>query len=415
MGEIFNAVLLIPIGIVGILSGIFEGIFKCALSYFKAFSYSFSSKYSARSKSEAKEPSKEKYFFYRQYEDLWNTYKSAAAINKGNILIIRQKLSVGSYFAVCRLKTAGIVISWLGKLINTICFSIHFIIVTVMSIPVFTLYYIVTFIEEAKLKKGKISGVCPYCGSTYKIPFYICPKCGQVHKKLVPGCYGIIRRKCSCGEVIPSTHLGGRYKLGAICPVCSKSIRIKEASPVCISIAGWKEEERMNLLYSAKDILINDVSRKKNWNTELLEDESTDTCNVLIDCSKFSSKKLLYLYNGSVECDNFRTDMRKMKYYRYIHGLIFIIDYSDMDNIFQDDYIDQFIIGLRQIRDTKPNEPIDIPAAVILNEADNLKYNEDKKKNIMRKIQYNFANYEFFSGKIEALEWILYKANNELR
>lgn len=481
MEDIFNIISFIVFTPAGIVVGLIQGIYKCTLSYFKGFSYSFNKEYSIKAKSKLHEPAKEKYFFYKQYEDLLNTYSSAKSINKGNVLLLRKQLEEDDHYIFIKVKTTKFVIDVLGTMLNIIFFSIHSFMVTIISIPNFCLYSIVMSIEKVRFIRKKTWGVCPHCHSKFDIPYYICPGCGEIHRKLIPGPYGISKRKCKCGTVIPTTNFARRFKLKAICPACSEKIESMEASPICIPIVGGKAVGKTSYMYGAVDMLINDIAKKKKWNTRFLNEseedkfnkgivllkkgitpektdkKNTDAYNVFIGSKKLSSEKLLYMYDIDGEYFASRTGIRKQKYYKYIHGLIFIIDplaigreekNSNMKKEFVDysssdmnteDLIDRFILGLREIKQIQLNKFIDIPVAVIINKMDAFDYKgnvmdflkEAGEEKLIRKFEHNFLNYKFFfsstlgnvdseeaykkEGMEESFKWILSQANGELK
>ncbi|MFL0197573.1 hypothetical protein ACJDU8_18680 [Clostridium sp. WILCCON 0269] len=466
---------LIFFGISGIIAGVVQGFFQCALSYFKAFSYSFDRNYSLKTKAKFGEPSQEKYFFNKQYEDLLNTYESAKSINTGNILRLKGELEVRSHFTYYRVKAAQKVIYIVGALLNAVFFSIHFLIITVISLPVYMLYFMVMSVEKIKFVRGRIWGVCPHCLSKFNIPYYVCPNCGRVHKVLTPGPYGIIKRKCKCKKVIPCTNLGGRFKLKALCPVCGKDIESRESSPICIPVVGPKSSGKTSFVYSAISTLIEHISGEKKWNMRFLNQESeekihrcvalfkkgippektannhTDVYNVFINSHKFASEKLLYLYDIAGEYFNLRSNIRIQNHYKYIQGLVFIIDplcmahkekYVKKENFIKinsvnanvHDFIDRFILGLREINQIELKKLIPVPLAVIVNKMDLFNYDGDiedflrdiGEDTIIKKFEYNFANYKFFPcslvedgdykwGLKEAVSWILNESNNELK
>lgn len=67
----------------------------------------------------------------------------------------------------------------------------------------------------------KISTSCPRCQHRYSLPTYVC-QCGDKHSRLVPGRYGIFKRKCYCSRKLKTTFFNGRHKLPGkwICPDC---------------------------------------------------------------------------------------------------------------------------------------------------------------------------------------------------
>lgn len=466
-----NFISLVFLGTAGIIAGIIYGFFKCALSYFKAFNYSFNRKYSLKTKAKLGEPAAEKYFFNKQYEDLSNTYESAKSINSGNILMLKNELNTKSYFTYYRVKTAQKVIYILGNLINVICVSIHFLIVTIISMPIYLFYFIVLCGEKFKFKRGKIGGVCPRCLTRFDIPYYICPKCGRIHKMLTPGPYGIIKRRCKCKEVIPCTNLGGRFKLKAICPVCKGDIESRESSPLCIPVVGPESSGKTSFIYSAINTLRDCISRERKWNIEFLnencgdkikkslesfkkgippektDNSHTEVYNIFINSSRFFNEKLLYFYDIGGEYFNSRANIRTQRHYKYIEGLIFVIDplcmargekhikkNESVKSRFRDinihDFIDRFILALREINQIQPKKLITIPSAIVINKMDLFGYNgpiedflrEMGEDAIIKKFEYNFASYKFFSCSLfpyeetaaaEVVKWILGETNSE--
>ncbi len=444
-GGVFGTIARALASLIGFFIGIIEGIIKCSYSYFKGMKYGSYNKYSLKAKEEFDEPAKENYFFYKQYEDLKNAYYSAAAINKGNILVYK-KLGVEKKSIPGRFKSAQASIYVFGNVFAGICFFIHFIIITIISIPIYSLYLIIITGEKIKSRKEKKGSICTNCYSKFNIPYYICPSCGQIHKNLVPGPYGILKRKCNCKKLIPTTNMGGRYKLSAKCPICFKEVENSEVPSVCISVIGGEAVGKTSFIHTSLNSLIGEVSKNISFN----KIESTDECKslykVFIKSQSSQSDKLLYLYDIKGENFNSINSIIRQKYYKYVDGLIFVIDPLSIDGVVNgnfiknqninksiniNDLLDRFIISLKKLREIEVDKIINIPIAVVINKMDIIDYDgiavdflkavgEEK---IVRKIQYNFSNYEFFfttnlnssSNEKEsekALKWILDKASN---
>lgn len=73
------------------------------------------------------------------------------------------------------------------------------------------------------LREGML---CPSCFERVRRPAYDCSResCRRRHSELRPGRYGIVKRRCRCGERLPTTLLGGSYRLPGYCthPSCGK-------------------------------------------------------------------------------------------------------------------------------------------------------------------------------------------------
>ena len=113
----------------------------------------------------------------------------------------------------------AIITSVLTAVIVILCTIIHTVIV---SIFMGTVYVGFTFLWFADFIYRKMHGIvshCSNCQERISLPYYRC-SCGNVHTKLIPSKYGILKRTCDCGRKLPTTFLNGRQKLNAICPHC---------------------------------------------------------------------------------------------------------------------------------------------------------------------------------------------------
>jgi hypothetical protein len=65
-----------------------------------------------------------------------------------------------------------------------------------------------------------IARICLDCGDRVATcPRYLCPDCGRQHDDIRPGGYGVLRRRCVCGQPMPTTLLTGAAALQGICPL----------------------------------------------------------------------------------------------------------------------------------------------------------------------------------------------------
>jgi hypothetical protein len=104
-----------------------------------------------------------------------------------------------------------------------ICFSItvfQIAILLALFLIVFFWFLFITFLDRTYCGFKAIASHCPNCQSKFSMPIYLCRECEVHHDMLRPGYYGILSRKCQCGEKLPTTFLNGRQKLKAICPAC---------------------------------------------------------------------------------------------------------------------------------------------------------------------------------------------------
>ena len=69
---------------------------------------------------------------------------------------------------------------------------------------------------------------CPSCYAVTGLPAYRCagshPAGVNLHRVLRPGRLGVLRRRCSCGILLPTTVLRAAYRLKAVCQMCGQPL-----------------------------------------------------------------------------------------------------------------------------------------------------------------------------------------------
>ena len=74
-------------------------------------------------------------------------------------------------------------------------------------------------VDGALLRVRGIRMTCPGCYRHIPYPSYRCPGCGALHHDVRPGRYGVLRRRCGCGEQsLPTLLILGSHRLAAFCP-----------------------------------------------------------------------------------------------------------------------------------------------------------------------------------------------------
>jgi Zn finger protein HypA/HybF involved in hydrogenase expression len=73
--------------------------------------------------------------------------------------------------------------------------------------------------DGAILAIRRIRMHCPSCSRPVSYPAYRCPACGAWHHDIRPGRYGVLRRRCSCGDRdMPTLLILGSHRMRAYCP-----------------------------------------------------------------------------------------------------------------------------------------------------------------------------------------------------
>ena len=80
--------------------------------------------------------------------------------------------------------------------------------------------------DRAVMARVRAQVKCPHCYETNPRPTYRCPNpaCTIVHHDISPGPLGIIRRRCRCGMVMPTTIRAASKVLVALCPSCGERL-----------------------------------------------------------------------------------------------------------------------------------------------------------------------------------------------
>lgn len=79
--------------------------------------------------------------------------------------------------------------------------------------------FVLRAVDSTLLRVRSIRITCPECYRHVPYPSYRCPSCGTLHRDVRPGRYGVLRRRCACGEEsLPTLLILGSHRLAAFCP-----------------------------------------------------------------------------------------------------------------------------------------------------------------------------------------------------
>lgn len=179
-----------------------------------------------------KQPATKSYFFGKGYRDVLGVLKRTwigafqpfafGAKRVGELLTTA--FPIGVIVAACDLVVFPI--ATVAVAAFKLAFSAAFLaFLLVFGLLVYLGYSLLYLIDKLFCAVKSIASHCPTCQSKFGLPTYVCPKCGRKHTALRPSTYGILTRKCLCGEKLPTTFFNGRQKLKAICPKCGSAIK----------------------------------------------------------------------------------------------------------------------------------------------------------------------------------------------
>lgn len=396
------------------------------------------------------EPARRSYFFGPGYAQLFATIKSAFELNaaSGTKISATGKSFKGASTGIWgAAKAIGgfiytvvgyICVYVIGMILCAVLGLIHGSITTVFMILSYVIFTIVWIIDRIYLLKNKIRSDCPTCHSRFLIPTFMCPDCGAMHKKLVPGPYGIWKHICTCGKKLPATFLNGRSKLEAFCPDCGSPLVASDARPVVFQLVGGSKAGKTVYLSAFFHEYLQKLSSNKNLEFTITDqyqpffDELEEWYNG-IDCpataqlnsqmypllidSSLGVKRQFSIYDIAGEMfDGFTADTEiQQQQFHYCDGLLFLIDpfssgnlrsnkinagedVSDFSDMAVEDVATNFINYLIRTGHAKANSRCNIPIAILIAKADIKEVKREigpaKISNIFRNNTEQYGTYE---------------------
>jgi len=344
------------------------------------------------------QPAKMSYFFGKGYRDLWNTIKEASLSNIGSAtdqFVLAGESGFFSFSGGVHL-VAAICIVVFGTIVTALTSLVHILVLLILFTLVYIGFGILWVVDRIYILIHKIKNACPNpdCQAMFLIPVYECPTCGVKHTKLLPSKYGILKRKCQCGNKIPTTFLNGRSKLRAYCPVCDSALSGDTASRQ----------------YAFQ--MIQDVAPAKNWELKFISDreerehslamnslnqgirlmktelDALTAYQLMLKLPNESIGRRIYIYDISGEMFSSSSDVQHNLAYSYADGFIFIIDpltlsqfavdvedkidlnaYGASSKDF-DDILNIMLINLEKMFGLKDKDTLKRNLAVVINKVD---------------------------------------------
>jgi Double-GTPase 2 len=136
------------------------------------------------------------------------------------------------------------------------CALVHLLAIGVSAACVRAAGTVLRGVDSALLRVRNIRMVCPNpeCYERVPYPAYECPRrtCGNRHRDVRPGRFGIVRRRCQCGEKMRTLLLFGSARMDAYCPYCGKSLehRPGKAPEIVLPFFGATGAGKTRLVFS---------------------------------------------------------------------------------------------------------------------------------------------------------------------
>lgn len=201
----------------------------------------------------------------------------------------------------------------------------------------------------------RIFNRCPHpdCYAQMPVASYVCPTCATEHTRLWPSVYGVLHHRCaSCNTSLPTLDLLGRNQLTKKCTECNRPMNreIGSATDVHIPVVGGPSTGKSNFMIMAFNGFIEEYAPKRGYMTAFSDErdqrryeqemarleagtELGKTPEVTPWAYTLSVKRngrrpghLIYLYDAAGEAYLSEDNALLQTYYRYVHGIIFVID-----------------------------------------------------------------------------------------
>jgi len=374
------------------------------------------------------QPAIRSYFLGKGFQDVKDTIADAHRRNLDDAVDAKdtaQQLWSEGFFdkikAIFFFAVAFFIVTF-GSLFFLVLSIWHIALVAVLYLIFFSLFSLVRVSEQIYLWYRERSNPCPSCYETMAVPTYLCPQCQIPHSRLIPGKYGVIKRRCQCGETLPCTFFGGRNQLQAFCPHCQHALDASESRAIMFPIIGGPSVGKTSFRVASTHYLQSEQASKLNWELKFLNaqtelifknheqemlgdrlrqktgiDQKTPHAFMYqIKHLKKNLEELIYLYDPAGEAFRSTDDIQQHKYYHYFDGLIILIDplslrgmedYHDQleqaPDLQQDmapsdeslqNVLDRLIISLEKDYGVQRQEKIQKPCALVLNKVDALDF-----------------------------------------
>lgn len=244
-------------------------------------------------------------------------------------------------------------------------------------------------VEYAWMSWNRIFLACPHaeCYRKMTIPIYQCPDCGSKHNHLLPGFYGLARRRCQCNASLATLFLFGRNQLPSECPHCHRPLNeaIGLVRNLHIPLVGGPSAGKTSFLMASMSDLYQryldnnvELSFPEKKDQALFERchrdfahghsvaktvaESPDAFLVKVGTSS-GNRGLLYVYDAAGELYQQTETLRRAEYYSYTHGVLFLVDPFSLPQV-KSDFDSELRVAANQV---KPciEEPQEVYARMI--------------------------------------------------
>lgn len=367
-------------------------------------------------------PAIRSYFFGKGFQDLRETIRASWWRNHDSAQAHFRRAAEHSSMEALEEKaqwvlfnTAGVSVMVFGTVVFLAASVLHVVILLTLLAVIYTAFTVVYLAERGFLVVKRFFTVCPHCHTKASLPQYFCSGCGEVHPRLIPSSYGVLRHTCRCGQKLPATFFLGRGALRSRCPECSQGLEQAhmESRKLFVPVTGAKSVGKSAFLYTALQELVEhragemglshrfvDAGAERDFERargqlargrrpDVTMDALPRALTLQLD-RPGESPRVLYLYDpaGEAFADTQGTGLHK--YQEYLSGLVFLVDpfaipaladeYRTQLDAHADalrpsavpveDTFARILIGMEEFFGLRKGERIRVPVAVVLGKVD---------------------------------------------
>jgi GTPase SAR1 family protein len=208
------------------------------------------------------------------------------------------------------------------------------------------------------------------------------------HKKLTPGPYGILERKCTCGKPLSTTYFNGRSKYKAACPFCTSELAASDAQQFGIQLVGGVSTGKTTFLaafwheYLARLKVMRGVSIStvpetafeeleywfQNGDSTATTETNANMYSIIHKCGDKTPVQMT-IYDIAGEAFTSLTSDIQQQQFKYCEGIILVID-PTANPVYTSETISSFIaefVGLKGRHSIKASY---VPIAIVITKAD---------------------------------------------
>lgn len=403
------------------------------------------------------EPAYRSYFFYKAQKDYECALRQALEGNKNttkHVFRIILLLVANPAFPITWIPGVPLAIflgmGYIAAIALYVGIGLLFLIVVLACcLTTITFAYALRLFEYLIMQGRRIRVICPNsgCYQPIALPIYLCSSCQSQHLCLLPGPYGVFRRRCQCGTKISTSFLTGRSKLMSLCPhdSCRKPLPtgIDAIRVVHISLIGGPNAGKTTLLAAVTSELKR-CSDDRRFAIQLPQTRQVSflkVCESLFKSGHFPAKTLenfpdafvayledvrgnrvgLYIYDSAGEAFKRQDILRAQRFHSVTNSVLFLVDpmtvrrfITDCTNAPTPDGVDPqtlydaFVETLRESRDSN-SRSLDVEFTAVITKADQLGHasadprhwlKENGQGNLVRSIENDFKEARYLYSSV---------------